>query len=78
MNITILKTYKDGARLVSIDAGEIALEACLDSKGRVSWASDWLAVHALIDAGLARTEFFRFLWGHTDVYIDAIMPAVAS
>lgn len=77
MTITTLKTYSCGGRLAAVEAGEIALEVCLDPKGRVSWASDWLAVHALVDAGLARTEFFRFLWGHTDVYIDAAVTAAS-
>lgn len=82
MNITTLKTYADGSgTLVSIVAGEIALDVCLDPKGRISWASDWIAVHALVDAGLARTEFSRHLWGHlwghTDVYIDAAVPAAS-
>ncbi len=78
MDITILKTYADGSgTLVAIVAGEIALEVCLDPKGRISWASDWLAVHALVNAGLARTEFFRFCWGHTDVYIDAAVSATS-
>lgn len=78
MTITTLKAYADGSgTLVAIVAGEIALEACLGPTGRVCWASDWLAIHALVDAGLARTEFFKTYWGHTDVYIDAAISAAS-